>query len=534
MLTAENLTVEVGGKLILERVSFRVTPGEKVGIVGRNGAGKTSMLKVLSGDAPPSAGRVAVKGALGYLNQEPKANESIAGQRVLDRVISGRSLDSLAEELEKARLAMELDPSEANVAKFTRREEIFAAKGGYQAESEAKKILVGLGIAESRFSLSLSHLSGGERRRVELAKILFAGSDVLLLDEPTNHLDLDAKNWLTSFMRTYRGAMMVISHDLDLLDEAITRIFHLERGGQDGQLVEYKGTFSQYKKARAEDEESARRRNSRLQGEIKRLAMQADSMRHSTAKRARVAQSLDKRVERLANQVDEVAARSRTKVAAKMIAPPPSGRDVLSVSGLCKGFGQGSVFEDVSFDVSRSERLLIVGLNGAGKTTLLRLVTGELQPDIGHVRFGRDVSVGYYAQEHENLDPDDTPVNQMNQALGGTITETRGLLASFGLSGDVIFQPTGTLSGGEKTKLSLSLLVAGRHNLLLLDEPTNNLDPESRVAVGNSLASWTGTLLVVTHDEAFAEAIRPDRVLILPDGLVDYYDDNYLELVAMA
>ncbi len=181
-----------------------------------------------------------------------------------------------------------------------------------------------------------------------------------------------------------------------------------------------------------------------------------------------------------------------------------------------------------------SRLYLIEGHPGAGKTTLLRLVTGELQPDIGRVRFGRDVSVGYYAQEHENLNPDDTPVNQMNQALGGTITETRGLLASFGLSGDVIFQPTGTLSGGEKTKLSLSLLVAGRHNLLLLDEPTNNLDPESRVAVGNSLASWTGTMLVVTHDEAFAEAIRPDKVLILPDGLVDYYDDNYLELVAMA
>ncbi len=257
-------------------------------------------------------------------------------------------------------------------------------------------------------------------------------------------------------------------------------------------------------------------------------------MRHSTAKRAKVAQSLDKRVERLANQVGAVGEHSRIKVVAKMIEPPPSGREVLVVSNLCKGFGQGSVFEDVSFDVSRAERLLIVGLNGAGKTTLLRLITGEITPDVGHVRFGRDVSAGYYAQEHENLDPLDTPIHQMNQALGGTITESRGLLASFGLSGDVIFQPTETLSGGEKTKLSLSLLVAGRHNLLLLDEPTNNLDPESRVAVGRSLASWSGTMLVVTHDEAFAEAISPDKVLILPDGLVDYYDDNYLELVAMA
>ncbi len=534
MLTAENLTVEVGGKLILERVSFRVMPGDKVGIVGRNGAGKTSMLKVISGEVPPTAGKVAITGDVGYLNQEPKADEAIAGQKVIDRVISGRSLDVIAEDLEKVRLAMELDPSEANIKKFTRREEAYAMKGGYQAESEAKKILAGLGITESRFSLSLSHLSGGERRRVELARILFAGSDVLLLDEPTNHLDLDSKNWLLSFMRSYGGAMIVISHDLDLLDEAITRIFHLERGVGDGELVEYKGTFSQYKKARAEDEESTRKRNTRLQGEIKRLTTQADSMRHSTAKRAKVAQSLDKRVERLANQVGAVGEHSRIKVVAKMIEPPSSGREVLVVSNLCKGFGQGNVFEDVSFDVSRAERLLIVGLNGAGKTTLLRLITGEITPDLGHVRFGRDVSAGYYAQEHENLDPLDTPIHQMNQTLGGTITESRGLLASFGLSGDVIFQPTDTLSGGEKTKLSLSLLVAGRHNLLLLDEPTNNLDPESRVAVGRSLASWSGTMLVVTHDEAFAEAISPDKVLILPDGLVDYYDDNYLELVAMA
>lgn len=534
MLTAEKLTVEVGGKLIVNEVNFRVMPGDKVGIVGRNGAGKTSMLKVIAGDVLPASGKILRVGEMGYLNQEPKADEAIATQRVLDRVISGRGLDEIAEDLEKIRIEMEIDPNEQNIKKFTRREEAFANQGGYQAESDAKKILAGLGISDSRHLLELSHLSGGERRRVELARILFAGSDILLLDEPTNHLDLDSKNWLLSFMRSYSGALIVISHDLDLLDEAITRIFHLERGTGDGSLVEYKGTFSQYKRARAEDEESERKRNLRLHGEIRRLETQADSMRHSSAKRAKVAQSLDKRVERLAVQVVESSDNSRVKVAAKMSEPPPSGKDVLSVAGLCKGFGQGHIFDDVSFEVSRAERLLVVGLNGAGKTTLLRLVIGELSADLGQVTFGRDVSAGYYAQEHENLNLKATPVDQMNRTLGGTITESRGLLASFGLAGDVIFQPTETLSGGEKTKLSLSLLVAGQHNLLLLDEPTNNLDPESRVAVGESLARWKGTMLVVTHDEAFAEALNPDKVLILPDGTVDYYDDNYLELIAMA
>lgn len=534
MLIAENLSVEVGGKLIVSDVSFRVIPGDKVGIVGRNGAGKTSMLRVIAGDVLPASGKVSRVGDTGYLNQEPKADEAIATQKVIERVISGKSLDTLAQELETARLAMERDPSDSNIKRFSKREERFASLGGYQAEADAKKILAGLGISQSRFELELSFLSGGERRRVELARILFAGSDLLLLDEPTNHLDLDSKNWLLSFMRSYNGALVVISHDLDLLDEAITRIFHLERGSGDGELIEYKGTFSQYKRGRAEDEEQARRKASRLSGEMKRLETQADSMRHSSAKRARVAQSLDKRVERLALQLDGPGESMRIKVAARMAEPPPSGRDVLSVSGLCKGFGQSNIFEDVSFEVSRAERLLVVGLNGAGKTTLLRLVVGQLTPDIGRVRFGRDVSVGYYAQEHENLDLRDTPMNQMTRTLGGTITESRSLLASFGLAGDVLFQPTETLSGGEKTKLSLSLLVAGKHNLLLLDEPTNNLDPESRIAVGNSLAAWKGTMLVVTHDEPFANALSPDKVLILPDGTVDYYDDNYLELVAMA
>jgi ATPase subunit of ABC transporter with duplicated ATPase domains len=534
MLIAEKLSVEIGGKLIVDDVSFRVVPGDKVGIVGRNGAGKTSMLKVLAGETQPVTGKITISGGLGYLNQEAKVDDQAALSRVVDRVISGRGLDHLSEELEKVRLDMELDPSDSNIRKFTRKEEAFSNSGGYQAESDAKKILAGLGISESRFSLSLSHLSGGERRRVELARILYAGSDILLLDEPTNHLDLDSKNWLLSFMRSYPGALIVISHDLDLLDEAITRIFHLERGLGDGKLVEYKGTFTQYKRARSEDEAAERKRNLRLQGEIKRLGSQADSMRHSSAKRAKVAQSLDKRVERLVGQIGDASDNSRVKVAARMIDPPSSGKDVLMVSGLCKGFGQGPVFEDVSFEVSRAERLLVVGLNGAGKTTLLRLITGELTPDLGKVEFGRDVSVGYYAQEHENLDPFSTPIAQMNQTLGGTITESRSLLASFGLVGDVIFQPTHTLSGGEKTKLSLSLLVAGRHNLLLLDEPTNNLDPESRIAIATSLSSWKGTMMVVTHDEPFASSLNPDKVLILPDGLVDYYDDNYLELVAMA
>ncbi len=534
MLIGENLSVEVGGKLIVKNISFRVMPGDKVGIVGRNGAGKTSLLKVLAGDVAPTVGKISRIGDTGYLNQEPKSDSIVSSQKVINRVISGKNLDTLSTELEKARLILEKDPSLENIEKFSKKEEKFSSLGGYQAESEAMKILSGLAISQSRFHLELSSLSGGERRRVELARILFAGSDLLLLDEPTNHLDLDSKNWLLSFMRGYKGAMVVISHDLDLLDEAITRIFHLERATGDGELIEYKGTFSQYKRSRAQDEEQAQKKAIRVQGEMKRLKTQADSMRHSSAKRARVAQSLDKRAKRLSAELDPLVESTKIKIAAKMAEPPVSAKDVLSVTNLCKGFGNGPIFEDVSFEISRSERLLIVGFNGAGKTTLLRLIMNEFPADLGQINFGRDVSVGYYAQEHENLNLKETPMNQMLRTLDGTNTEARGLLASFGLSGDILFQPSATLSGGEKTKLSLSLLVAGKHNLLLLDEPTNNLDPESRIAIGDSLSSWKGTMMVVTHDEEFANALSPDKVLILPEGTIDYFDENYLELVSMA
>ncbi len=534
MLIADSLSVEVAGKFIVNGVSFRVNPGEKVGIVGRNGAGKTSMLRVLGGEVAPASGTIRRVGQVGYLNQEPKADLVVAEVSVVSRVISGKGLDEISSQLERLRLALESDPSEANIRRYSKKQDEFMNLDGYQAESEAKKILAGLGLQESRFSMKLGTLSGGERRRVELARILFAGSDLLLLDEPTNHLDLDAKSWLLSFMRSYRGALVVVSHDLMLLDEAITRIFHLDRAQGDGELTEYKGTFTQYKRARELDMQRATKQAERLQSEITRLDTLADAMRHQTAKRARIAKTLDKRVDRLEDKVIAPIASYQTKVSAKLKAPPPSGRDVLTVTNLCKGFGGHGVFEDVNLAMSRGERWLIVGLNGAGKTTLLKLIYGEIRPDIGSISFGHQVSAGYYAQEHENLDHTKTPFELVQAKATGTNTELRSMLASFGLVGDVIFQPAATLSGGEKTKLSLALLVAGQHNLLLLDEPTNNLDPESRIAVGRALASWAGTMLVVTHDEEFAGELSPDKVIIMPEGSVDYYGDDYLELIAMA
>jgi ATPase subunit of ABC transporter with duplicated ATPase domains len=294
MLSVRNLSVEVGGRLTLKEATFTVRAGDKVGLVGRNGAGKTSLLKVLGGDSAPYEGTVTVQGDLGFLTQDPSKIVQIDGSSALSHVLAGRGLDEMAERMEKLRLSMEEDPSDRAVARYARAEETFANAGGYAAESEVRALLAGLGLEASRADRPVGVLSGGERRRVELARILFGGSDVLLLDEPTNHLDIDAKNWLLGFLKNYRGALLVVSHDLELLDEAITRVLHLD----EGKMVEYKGTYSQYKSARAADEVRLVRVVERQQSEIKRLSTLAEGMRHQTAKRARTAKSIDKRVGR--------------------------------------------------------------------------------------------------------------------------------------------------------------------------------------------------------------------------------------------
>jgi ATPase subunit of ABC transporter with duplicated ATPase domains len=530
MLEARQLSVEIGGRLTLEDATFTVRAGDKVGLVGRNGAGKTSLLKVLGGELAPAGGQVTAQGQVGFLSQDPRSVRHPAAGTGLAHILSGRGLDRAAEDLEKLRIAMEEHPSDRAIARFARAEDAFASLGGYAAEAEVRQLVAGLGLGADRIDRPINVLSGGERRRVELARILFAGSDVLLLDEPTNHLDSDAKAWLMGFLRAYRGALLVVSHDLDLLDEAITRVLHLD----EAELVEYKGTYSQYREARAADEVRLSKLVSRQQAEIKRLSSLADSMRHQTAKRARIAKSLDKRVLRLRAAAASGPGRGDRRYTVRFPVPPHTGRLVLEANGLAKAYGGPAVFEDVSFAVERGERLLIMGLNGAGKTSLLRILAGWSEPTAGTWHTGVGVSAGYYAQEHEGVRAGVSVLDHLRDALVTTERDRRALLGMFGLVGDIAFQDAGTLSGGEKTKLALAQLVGGQHNLLLLDEPTNNLDPPSRHAVGTALSTWPGTMILVSHDVGFVSQLAPNRVLLMPDGTEDHWSDDLLDLVALA
>jgi ATPase subunit of ABC transporter with duplicated ATPase domains len=529
VLQARDLSVEVGGRLTLVEATFTVRVGDKVGLVGRNGAGKTTMLKVLGGERETAGGVVLRQGALGYLPQDPRPQGAGIDATALSHILSGRGMDEAGQRLEKLRVAVEEEASDRNVARYAKAEERFAADGGYGAESDVRRICAGLGLTADRVDLPLTVLSGGERRRVELARILFAGSDLLLLDEPTNHLDVDAKTWLMGWLRSYRGALLVVSHDLDLLDEAITRILHLD----EGELHEYKGTYSAYLVARAKDEERLARLADRQAAEIHRLTSLADAMRHSTATRARKAKSLDTRVGRLAASA-VTGPTKRRQLAVRFPPPPHSGRLALDVAGLGKGYGGPPVFEDISFDVGRGERVLVLGLNGAGKTTLLRILAGVTTADTGTIMFGHQVSAGYYAQEHEGIDGGKQLLDHLRDGVLTTEQELRNLLGMFGLGGEMAFQDAGTLSGGEKTKLALAQLVAGRHNLLLLDEPTNNLDPPSREAIGAALGAWPGSMVLVSHDPEFVRELAPDRMLLMPDGTLDHWNDELMGLVELA
>ena len=538
MLQVQALSVEVGGRQIIENASFTVMPRDKVGLVGRNGAGKTTLFRVLGGALEPTGGKVLRKGGFGYLPQDPRIAGVLDGRTAITHVLSGRGIDEELIRLEKLRITMEEDPSERNVSRYSRAHDEFASSGGYGAESEARSMAAGLGMGGDRLELPIGVLSGGERRCVELARILFAGSDVLLLDEPTNHLDIDAKMWLLQFLRTYRGALLVISHDIDLLDEAITRVLHLDRPAEEavGELVEYKGTYTQYRTARARDEERTAKKAVLQAKEIARLQTVVDRF-GAKATKAAMAHSKEKQIVRLEAQRVHVAKGDRT-LRVKFPDPPASGVTVVNAHGLSKAYGGPPVFEDVSFDVGRGDRLLVLGLNGAGKTSLLRILAGETTANLGMFSFGHNVNVGYYAQEHDNLQGDASLLDNIRTAVPTdlilTETHLRGLLGMMGLSGEKVFQESGTLSGGEKTKLALAMLMVGRNNLLLLDEPTNNLDPPSRQSVTDSLKSWKGTIIFVSHDTEFVEQLKPTKVLLMPDGQVDYFNEDWLELVSLA
>jgi ATPase subunit of ABC transporter with duplicated ATPase domains len=533
VITTTGLELRAGARILISDADLRVQPGDRIGLVGRNGAGKTTTLTTLAGERIPHAGKVDVVGEIGYLPQDPRSGD--LDITASDRVLSGRGLDALRAQMTKAQVAMgePADDTEREraVRRYGRLEDQFAALGGYAAESEAARICSALGLPDRVLAQPLRTLSGGQRRRVELARILFSDAETLLLDEPTNHLDADSITWLKGFLAAHKGGLVVISHDVDLLDAVVNKVWHLDanRAGVDVYNLGWKAYLAQ----RETDERRRRQERANAERKIEALTAQADKMR-AKATKARAAQSMDKRAQRLAAGLEAV--RVQDKVAKlRFPTPAPCGRTPLTAEGLSKNYGSLEVFTDVDLAVDRGARVVVLGLNGAGKTTLLRILAGAELPDTGEVRAGHGLRIGYYAQEHETLDHDRTLLEIMRAAAPeSTDTDLRRILGAFLFSGDAVDQRAGTLSGGEKTRLAMATLVVSGANVLLLDEPTNNLDPASREQVLTALRTYAGAIVLVTHDEGAVRALNPDKVILLPDGTEDAWSEDLADLVELA
>ncbi|WP_448609122.1 ABC-F family ATP-binding cassette domain-containing protein [Geodermatophilus sp. URMC 60] len=533
MITTTGLELRAGARVLISDANLRVQPGDRIGLVGRNGAGKTTTLTTLAGERLPHAGKVEVSGEIGYLPQDPRSGD--LDTTASDRVLSGRGLDVLRAQMTKAQIAMAEPADDADrdraVRRYGRLEDQFAALGGYAAESEAARICTALGLPDRVLAQPLRTLSGGQRRRVELARILFSDAETLLLDEPTNHLDADSITWLKTFLAAHKGGLIVISHDVELLDAVVNKVWHLDANRATVDV--YNLGWKPYLAQRETDERRRRQERANTERKIDALTAQADKMR-AKATKAKAAQSMDKRAQRLAAGLEEVRVQDRV---ARLRFPTPAacGRTPLTAEGLSKSYGSLEVFTDVDLAVDRGARVVVLGLNGAGKTTLLRMLAGTEVPDTGEVKPGHGLRVGYYAQEHETLDHDRSLLENMRaSAPQSTDTELRRILGAFLFSGDAADQRAGTLSGGEKTRLAMATLVVSGANVLLLDEPTNNLDPASREQVLDALRTYTGAIVLVTHDEGAVRALDPDKVILLPDGTEDAWSEDLADLVELA
>jgi ATPase subunit of ABC transporter with duplicated ATPase domains len=542
VISATDLELRAGSRILLADTTLRVQPGDRIGLVGRNGAGKTTSLRVLAGEGEPHGGEVRRIGELGYLPQDPREGDLSVTAK--DRVLSARGLDELLREMEKAQTAMaELvddKQRDAAIRRYGRLEERFSAQGGYAAESEAARICANLGLEDRILTQTLRTLSGGQRRRVELGRILFAASEAgaggrsattLLLDEPTNHLDADSIGWLRGFLKGHDGGLVVISHDVELLAAVVNKVWFLD--ATRAELDVYNMGWQRYLDARAADEKRRRRERANAEKKAGVLMAQADKMR-AKATKAVAAQNMARRAEKLLSGLDE------TRVADKVARirfpdPAPCGKTPLTAEGLSKSYGSLEVFSGVDLAVDRGSKVVILGFNGAGKTTLLRLLGSMEKADSGSVVPGHGLRIGYYAQEHETLDHQASVWENIRHAAPDTgEQQLRTLLGTFLFSGEQLQQPAGTLSGGEKTRLALAGLVSSAANVLLLDEPTNNLDPASRAQVLDALRRFTGAVVLVTHDPGAVEALEPERVILLPDGSEDHWSSDYLELVQLA
>lgn len=524
-------------KIIVDNGSFHIEDHEKAALVGPNGAGKSTILKMIVDELPTDSGNVILTRGktLGYLAQHQNMNSS---NSIYDEVKSAKAhLIAMEEQLRSIELEMkDLSGSELNsrMETYHRLTAAFERENGYAYESEITGVLKGLGFQEEEFSRPVSTLSGGQKTRVSLGKLLLSKPDILLLDEPTNHLDLNSITWLETYLLNYTGAVLIVSHDRYFLNRIVTKVIEIEAG----QVMTYLGNYSDFSYKKKQLREAQLKEYLNQQQEIKHQEAVIEKLRsfnrEKSIKRAESREKMLNKIERI-----EKPQEINTDIHLTLTPSVVSGNDVLSIEHLSKAFPPQQLFSDVSFEIKRGEHVAIIGDNGTGKTTLLKILNGLVDADHGSFTLGTNVHIGYYDQEHHVLHMEKTIFDEISDDYPSlTNTEIRNMLAAFLFTGDDVFKLIGDLSGGERGRVSLAKLMLSEANFLILDEPTNHLDIASKEILEHALNDYTGTLLYVSHDRYFINQTAT-RILDLVNqkfvnyiGNYDYYLEKKEELTA--
>lgn len=524
-LSVRNLTMTFIERNLFTDVSFDVEERDKVGFIGANGVGKTTLFKILNGEISPVSGTVTFSKNVrpGYMEQHACNNPRADVYHELLSVF-----DYLSDmETEISALAHQIDNKSGNLDELVERQtmliEQFERAGGLTYKSRTRSALLGLGFSENDFTMPVGNLSGGQRSKLCLAKLLLSQSNMLLLDEPTNHLDIDAIAWLEGFLRDFKGAMIIISHDRYFLDNVTNKTIELEHN----RAMVYTGSYSEFVKKKESVNESLKNKYEHDLKEIKRIEdIVEQQKRWGQAHNFITAASKQKEADRIKDQL--VAPESELETMRMHFEPRcESGNDVLICKNLAKSFDDKQLFKNVDIHIRKGERVFIIGGNGCGKTTLFRILTGKTPMDSGEYDYGANVEIGYFDQMQQNLDLSKTALDEVWDTFPNmTQTEVRSALASFLFKGDEVFKPLSKMSGGERARVSLLKLMLKGSNFLLLDEPTNHLDASSREELEKTLLDYSGTMLIVSHDRYFINKIA-DRILLLTNNGVKEYLGNY-------
>ena len=535
MLLVNHIHLSYGPRVVLDDVSCTVAPGEKAGLICVNGAGKSSLFKIIAGIQDPDRGSVMLPRSYGYLSQEIANETAVAeGITIRDYIFSSIGLDAAIrtfEELSQQLAGADSGGLSSLLQRFEQAQNELDRLGYYDADARAEQLIAGINLGGVPLERQVSTLSGGQKTKLALARLLFQSPDLLLLDEPTNFLDVEATVWLMDFLDRFPGALLIISHDLDLLDRSISKVLRLNEFTH--KLEVYRGTYSNYLTLTGDAIALLERTKTQHEREITRLRKTSQKLRGFGATRVSQRIAVDKRITALESSKPSLPQTSR-RIKIDFPIRYTSDQIVIHADKLTKSYGAKEVFRDISFQVERGQRLVVIGLNGAGKTTLLRTLLGLTTPSDGNVSMNERVRTGYYAQENEGLDYTNTVYNEALGVLPTDSKRVRAVLGNFLFNGERVFQHVGTLSGGEKTRLALAKMVLDGPNLLVLDEPTTHLDAMSRSIIGQALSNYNGTIIAVTHDIEFVHHLRPDTLLLMPEGKVMLYDMKHDELLKRA